>query len=238
MEQIKSKKEKRWGMVIDLARCIGCNTCVIACKLNNDLPSDLFWNRVLTIGGNHIDSASGTYPNLSMYFLPMQCMHCDDPPCVKVCPAAASHQREDGIVLIDWSKCIGCHACIMACPYEVMDYANKEPEQIPNLQIVDPRALPEAGNVQQHLRGVVEKCTFCVQRVDRGEKPFCVVTCPSRAMHFGDLNDPNSDVSKLVSTGIAFRLRPECGTRPKVYYLPPGRWHVPPSTAPEEVAVK
>jgi molybdopterin-containing oxidoreductase family iron-sulfur binding subunit len=207
---------KRYGMVIDLERCVGCQTCTIQCKLENDVPLGMAWNRVLTKGGPHLDTPSGEYPNLSMSHVPLACQHCDNPVCVKVCPVGATYQREDGIVLVDWNKCIGCRYCMSACPYGARVFNWGDPKQMPDFPIGSP-------DVPQRPRGVVEKCTFCVHRVDKGLEPACVASCPARARFFGDLNDPTSKVSRLIVERSGYQLLPEIGTEPRVYYLPPRR---------------
>jgi molybdopterin-containing oxidoreductase family iron-sulfur binding subunit len=186
---------EHYGMLIDLKACIGCHACSIACKLENDTPLDVDWHRVLTVGGEHLDTPRGTYPNLSLYWLPVPCMHCENPPCEKVCPTTAISQRTDGIVLIDQDKCVECGYCAWACPYQVPQH-NRE-------------------------AGVVEKCTLCAHRVDQGQKPACVEACVWGARIFGDLNDPNSEVSQAIATRHGEVLMPEQGTKPSVYYSSP-----------------
>jgi molybdopterin-containing oxidoreductase family iron-sulfur binding subunit len=206
----------RYAMVIDLARCVGCQTCAIQCKLENNVPLGLAWNRVLTMGGQQIDTPKGTFPNLEMYHVPLACQHCEDPPCVKVCPVGCCYQRPDGIVLIKYEQCIGCRYCIAACPYGVRVFNWGDPQHVPDFPI---------GNAEVPVRprGVVEKCTFCVHRVDRGLDPACVASCPARARFFGDVNDPESEVSKLIRERSGYQLLPEIGTDPHVYFLPPRR---------------
>jgi len=208
---------KRYGMVIDLKRCVGCQTCALVCKLENHQPLGLWWNRVLTIGGPEIDTPSGTYPDLQMSFLPIACQHCEDPPCVEVCPVGAAYKREDGLVLINWETCIGCRYCIVACPYgvRVYNWRSTKEQEIPDFQV----GAPE---VPARPLGVGEKCTFCVHRVDKGLQPACI-PCPSRARFFGDLNDPNSEVSKLIKEKGGYQLKSELGTNPSVFYLPAKR---------------
>lgn len=143
---------------------------------------------------NWIDKSSkGTYPNLSLFFAPENCHHCTNPPCERVCPTGATYRREDGLVLIDYDVCIGCRYCMMACPYDAR-YFDEE-------------------------RGVVDKCTFCVHRLDAGQPPACVETCVGNARHFGDLNDPESEVSKLLATHQYTTMYPDAGTGPNIYYL-------------------
>lgn len=198
----------RYGIVIDLKKCIGCMACTMACKAENGTRPGIFWNIV-------IDLEAGQYPAVSRTFLPRLCMHCQKAPCVEVCPTGASHQREDGIVLIDYDKCAGCKYCVEACPYGAR-YFNSGTggyfgaELTPN----------EKFGYQQHKLGVVEKCTLCAPRIEQGKEPACVRTCIGKARYFGDLDDPNSNISQLIRSKHGFQLRGELGTNPSVYYLP------------------
>lgn len=201
---------KRWGMVIDLERCVGCQTCTMTCKVENSLPPGTFWARVLK-------QEIGTYPKSRMVSLPVLCMHCEEPPCVPVCPTGASQKREDGIVWIDYDKCIGCRYCMQSCPYEARSYhAESETffEDETSYEHVTRQVLGKG--VQQ---GTVSKCNFCMDRVDAGRKPACVETCLGKARIFGDLNDPESEVSKLLQLRDNEVLHPEAGTKPSVFYL-------------------
>ncbi|MFC1943953.1 4Fe-4S dicluster domain-containing protein [Chloroflexota bacterium] len=184
---------KRYGLVIDLDRCIGCHTCRIACKVENgiDVGSGI---RVETVGGAHRDTPAGKFPQLSMYYQPVPCMHCDKPPCLDACPMEAVYKREDGIVLVDEGKCDGCQACMVACPYDSLIYNND--------------------------RAIVQKCNLCHKRLEEGLEPFCVTCCEMEALCFGDLNDPESQVSRLIAQRDARCLKPEAGTGPAVYYIP------------------
>ncbi len=201
---------KRWGMVIDLERCIGCQTCTMTCKVSNSLPPGTFWARVLK-------QEIGTYPNARMVSLPVLCMHCEDPPCVPVCPTGASQRRDDGIVWIDYDKCIGCRYCMQSCPYEARSFHTELStyfeEETPYEQVTS----QVLGNGLQ--KGTVSKCNFCMDRVDAGRDPACVDTCLGKARIFGDLNDPESEVSQLLQNREHEVLHPEAGTKPSVSYL-------------------
>jgi len=173
-------------MVIDLRKCVGCHSCSVACKSENDVPPSVFrsWVKVIE---------KGKYPNVSKSFLPCLCNNCENPICVRNCPVGASYKREDGIVLVDPHRCIGCKYCMASCPYDVRH--------------VNP------------IRRIVQKCYFCHHRVDAGLLPACVETCIGRARVFGDMNDPNSDVAKLLATEPVAVLKPEMATEPRVFYI-------------------
>lgn len=198
---------------IDLHRCIGCNTCALACKMQNNVPDGMLWNRVLTEGCDRFDSAEGTYPNLSRTYLPLACQHCENPACERVCPTGATYKDDKGRVEIDYDKCIGCRMCMAACPYTGVRSFNWEEPKYP----VD-HAVGDA-DVPKHQKHVVEKCTFCYQRLAREEVPACMELCPARARHFGDFDDPDSEVSKLVKERSYEQLLASEGTKPSVYYL-------------------
>jgi len=205
----------RYGMVIDLKKCIGCHFCSVACKMENGIGQGS-WSHVDTVGGLQIDTATGEYPNLEMIYLPALCMHCQDAPCVEVCPTGACYQREDGIVMVDYDKCIGCKYCIVACPYQARYYN----EEHGGYFAAEP-ASGEKSGYQSHKLGVTEKCTLCVHRVEKGQRPACVEVCPMGARIFGDLDDPESDVCHLITYKHGSRLLEELGTEPSVYYLKP-----------------
>ena len=207
----------KWAMVIDQEKCIGCGYCTLACRAHNDINPDISWNQVFEldeIGERKV-------------YLPLPCMHCEDATCVQVCPVKASYHRPDGIVMMDYDLCIGCRYCEVACPYGARSFNWKE-------FTGENPAVPEWGypEVERRPRGVVEKCSFCYQRIDRGlasgmmpgvnanATPACVVACPTRARIFGDLNDPASEVSQLLAAHTNFRVKEDLGTEPRVYYLP------------------
>ncbi len=198
-----------FGMVIDLSSCIGCLACVMACKAENSTGPGVFWSFVE-------DEELGTYPSVSRRFIPRLCMHCQYPACVDVCPTGASYKREDGIVLVDSDKCVGCRSCIAACPYGARYFIKENAGYFPE------GLIPyEIQGQKKHRPGVVEKCTFCADRLRVGKKPACVQTCPVQARTFGDLSDPASEVSELIRGRHGFQFHKGLGCEPSVYYLAP-----------------
>ena len=200
----------KYGLVIDLKRCIGCDTCTIACKAANATSRGIIWNRVLKY-------ETGKYPYSQLNFLPVTCMHCEEAECEKVCPTGATIKREDGIVVINSDKCVGCRYCMVACPYATRYFFDK-------LRTYYPGHVTsyETIGYTKHKLGTVQKCNFCLERIEQGLQPACVVSCPANARFFGDLDDPDSEVSKLIKERKGFVLNPELGTEPSVYYLPTG----------------
>ena len=215
----KPLEQRRWVMVIDLRKCIGCHACTIACIAENKLPPGVVYRPVL-------EEEIGTYPHVTRRFIPRPCMQCDNPPCVPVCPVNATWKRPDGIVEIDYDACIGCRYCITACPYSarVSDFGEFYTDNTPKRQ-----AYEEAPNFEygkqwprkegQSPIGNARKCHFCIHRLDEGMLPACVTTCVGLATYFGDANDSESLVSELVASPRVMRLKEEMGTEPKVYYL-------------------
>jgi Fe-S-cluster-containing dehydrogenase component len=199
----------RYGMVIDLRKCVGCNACAAACKQENATPPGILWSKVLQF-------ETGDYPNASLKFLPMMCMHCQSAPCLEVCPTGATYRAEGGVVLINDKLCIACRYCIMACPYEARSYNSRQP--VPYYTNECMTEIEQLGAVA-HPKGSIEKCTFCIHRLREGKQPACVETCPSEARTFGDLDDPGSAISKLVASGIAKVRLEEQGTNPSVFYI-------------------
>ncbi len=215
----KGTHTPRWGMVIDLNRCVGCQTCTIACKHANDTTPGVQWRRVL-------DVEQGTFPNVERLFLVTGCQHCAEPPCVPVCPTGATRQREDGLVTMNYDVCIGCAYCAVSCPYnartiahEMTGYYGKQ------------RTKQEKATAHPERIGVAQKCTFCVERVDEGMAqgltpgvdphvtPACAASCISQAIQFGDFNDPQSNVSRLTREGEYLQLNADVGTDPQIKYL-------------------
>lgn len=218
-EAVKEKEKEgvKWGMVIDLRKCVGCDSCTVACKVENRTPPGISYNVVL-------EQEIGTFPNVAKVNLPIPCMQCDNPPCVQVCPVRATFKLANGIVTIDNDRCIGCRYCIVACPYGARSYdfgESYEEEMIGYNDVTSPEYGIERGerNSKKSTIGTVRKCNFCLHRLERGEEPACVETCIGDARFFGDLNDPNSTVSKLSNSPRAFRLKSELGAGPNVIYL-------------------
>lgn len=211
--------QHRWGMVINLDQCIGCEYCMRACTATNDVKPEEPWNIVVP------EKTSGGHT----FFLSRPCLHCQNAPCVEVCPVKATFHREDGLVVMDYDRCIGCRYCQIACPYDARQF-NWETRNEDDNPYVPAWGTPE---VERRPRGVVEKCTFCIHRIDAGlEKgltpgvdreatPACVNICPVGARTFGDLKDPNSRVSQVIASNPTLRLRDELGTETSVYYIPP-----------------
>lgn len=198
----------RYGMVIDLKRCVGCNSCSVACKQANVTPPGVLRGKVIC-------EEVGKYPNTKLKFTPLLCMHCDNPECVRVCPTGASFKHENGAVVIDQDKCIGCQFCIMACPYEARSFVKKVESYFPGK---DKTPYSEAMT-SKHQEGVVDKCDFCQERLNNKKQPACVQTCAAGARIFGDLDDPKSEVSKLIVQRDASRLLPHLSLDPAVYYI-------------------
>ena len=204
----------RYGMVIDLKRCSGCKTCSVVCKVANNIPNDIIWNRVLTEGGNAPDTAGGTWDNPEMQHWPVACQHCENPACTKVCPVGATWKDEQtGIVRQDYDKCIGCRMCMSACPYNGVRSFNWEEPVFHTDYAMGSKDAPE------HQQHVVEKCTFCYHRTSQGIEPACMHLCVGRARFWGDLDDPTSEVSRLLAERSHKRLLEDRGTEPSTYYL-------------------
>ncbi|MBI1746504.1 MAG: 4Fe-4S dicluster domain-containing protein [Acidobacteria bacterium] len=227
----------KWGMVIDLDKCTGCQACVVACKTENNIPFStpeqaemgrtISWIEIIPI-------MEGEYPRPKLRYLPRPCLQCDHPPCIKVCPVYATYRNPEGLVGQVYSRCIGCRYCTAACPYTAKYFNWSAPTWAKEFE---PCLNPD---VSKRPKGVVEKCTFCHHRLQKAKEkvkaegrelkdedyvPACVQTCPAGAMYFGDLDNPNSKVTQQTKSPRAFRLLEELGTEPKVIYLTEGEWH-------------
>ncbi|MEY8314665.1 4Fe-4S dicluster domain-containing protein [Adlercreutzia muris] len=184
----------KYGFAINLHRCIGCRTCSISCKMENNVADGTMRIRVLNDDEALVyDVPTGSYPNLAMTWTPVPCQHCDNPPCVEACPTGASTKQDNGLVLIEAEECIGCESCVKACPY-------------------DARSINPDTNI-------ADKCTMCEHRLLNGEQTtLCQLSCPGRAIVAGDLDDPESGIAKIIAENETVRLLEESGTGPNVYY--------------------
>lgn len=218
----------RTGMLIDLDRCIGCRSCAVACKHHNAQAPECWWNRVFTVGADEHQTATGADGSLRMDFLPLSCQHCENPACEKVCPTGATYATNDGTVLIDYERCIGCRYCFAACPYGVRQFnwsdALSKKEEVINHDYGYPFDFREGEEerlvyTQNRPLGVTEKCTFCPQYTSQGIAPVCVRACPQKARVYGDLDDVDSEISKTMTAKQTMRLKEDYGTQPKVFYV-------------------
>lgn len=198
----------KFGMLIDLRKCVGCSSCTIACRGQNGTPAGINFNKMKKY-------EIGEYPTARLKHIPMPCMHCDNAPCIKVCPAGASEKHENGIVTVDYDKCLGCRACVIACPYESRQFIWEVNSYYEN-QNATPYEKVKQKNFQ---KGTVAKCVLCIDRVEQDLPPACVHTCLSGARIYGDLDDPESEIAKQIARHGAAPLRPELATRPSVYYI-------------------
>jgi molybdopterin-containing oxidoreductase family iron-sulfur binding subunit len=235
-------KKRRYGMLIDLRRCVGCETCTVACKAENNIGVDSSWIRSRRITWNQVIFEEETNPEPDVKFMPQPCNHCDYPPCVKVCPVGATYKDEEtGIVMQNYDRCIGCRYCTVACPY-TRRYFNWEAPSFPHNTRTGAVAFSAVSGgfnplVPVRKKGITEKCVFCIQRVRAAEEqaraegrelrdgdiqPACVTTCIAQARIFGDLNDLESRISKLLAEhgDRVVRLEEHLGTGPNVYYIP------------------
>jgi molybdopterin-containing oxidoreductase family iron-sulfur binding subunit len=220
---------KKFGMVIDAGACIGCRQCMYACKEENNVPDnpenmnwiDIFEMEIdepitkihcVTTEDSRTDYTES--PKEGKWYLSVNCFHCENPPCIKVCPVGATFLSDDGIVEVNYDRCIGCRQCMAACPYNARKF-----------NWVKPHIPAEKVNpiVPVRVKGVVEKCTFCQHRTREGSLPRCVEACPVGARHFGDLNDVDSSVSRILRTDLSYRLLEEMSTEPKIYYILSGK---------------
>ncbi len=237
-EGARNEHGRRWAMVIDLDRCTGCQACVVACNAENNIPvvteTEAAYGRWLN--WIHIERYwEGEFPNVTAKFMPVLCQHCTEAPCEPVCPVYATYHTEEGLNAQIYNRCIGTRFCGSACPYKVRTYNWFDPA------FPEPLAEQLNPDVTVRSRGIMEKCTFCVQRIRRVEEqakaegqpvadgdvqPACAQTCPPGAIVFGDLTDPESRVSQLARSSRSFRLLEELGTDPAVIYLKGGETNV------------
>ncbi len=209
----------RWAMVVDLKKCVGCQTCTISCKMANGLMPGIMRCRV-------VEQETGEYPQVERTNFSLRCMHCGEPECMKACPTGATKKRADGIVTVDMDECMGCRYCSLVCPYQARSFiADGE-------GYFDKLTPWEESRYKEHTAGTVDKCDFCADRIDAGlEKnlipghdpeatPACVNSCIGKALFFGDMSDPESDVSLMVKARKGYVMKAELGTEPAVFYLP------------------
>ena len=234
MAENNQAQKPQWAMVIDLDRCTGCEACVVACRTENNVPTvgadeaargrSINWIRVER-------TFEGEFPDVRVKFMPVLCQHCDEAPCEPVCPVYATYHTDEGLNAQVYNRCVGTRYCANNCPYTVRFFNFYDPAWAAPLE----KSLnPE---VSIRTRGVMEKCTFCIQRIRKGEEkardenravrdgdvvPACVQSCTTRAMAFGNLADPASEVSRLAKSNRAARLLEDLGTKPRVIYLNKG----------------
>lgn len=218
----KPIEQRRWGMAIDVRKCVGCSACTVACAVENKLPPGMFYRVVL-------EETTGDYPNVRRRFFARPCLQCDAPPCVPVCPVTpvkATRKRPDGIVEIDYETCIGCGLCVVACPYEAraLDTGDFFTDGTPRREAYESVAAYEYGREWKRDGtslpvSKARKCHFCLHRLEAGMLPACVTTCICGGVYFGDLNDPASLVRELAGLSNVVRLKEELGTKPQVFHL-------------------
>lgn len=212
-ENAEEEKTPRWGMVIDLQKCVGCESCTTACKAENRTPPGVSYNVVM-------EREHGEFPNVTRTHVPRPCLQCENPPCVQVCPVTATYKLDNGIVTIDYDRCIGCRYCLIACPYgaRYFDFGEDYEDEF---TIDGETKVAEYGKerTREDTSGHAMKCNYCYHRLERGEEPACVETCIGDARYIGDLDDEDSDVAKMANEQRAFQLREGQGTNPNMYYL-------------------
>jgi len=216
----KPPEKRHWGMLIDTRKCVGCHACTIGCIAEYKLPPGVVYRPV-------IDRESGQFPAVKRSFLPRPCFHCEHPSCVSVCPVGATKKEADGIVSMDYQKCIGCRSCISNCPYgaRTFDSGAYYTEGTPAVQVYEKMGFYEYGkrwsrdSKHGDVVGSARKCHFCSSRIQKGLLPICVSSCIGRATYFGDLNDKQSLLCQTMAANQVFRLKEESGNSPQVYYI-------------------
>lgn len=227
----KPIEQRRWGMLIDTRKCVGCHACTVGCISENKLSPGVVYRPVIV-------KESGTYPNVRIDSTPRPCMQCSKPSCVPVCPADATWKRPDGVVAIDYDKCIGCHECLKACPYGARSSGTKatyydgtatgtgdqKTRTVVGADSIEQSRSNEYGKEWPRkneglLAGIARKCHFCLHRLEVGQLPVCVATCIGRATYFGDLNDSGSLIASKIKSNSTYKLLPGSGTKPNVYYI-------------------
>jgi molybdopterin-containing oxidoreductase family iron-sulfur binding subunit len=209
--------DETWGMVIDLQKCVGCDSCTVACKAENRTPPGVSYNVVM-------EEEHGEFPNVTRTNVPRPCMQCENPPCVQVCPVSATYKMDNGVVNVDYDRCIGCRYCMIGCPYgaRYFDFGENYDDEVDGAgEVTSPEYGVDRGPREdgQSPVGNVRKCSLCMHRLDRGEEPACVETCVGDARNAGDLDDPDSEVAALADSSRSFQLKESEGTDPNVYYL-------------------
>jgi len=228
--QKKKPSDIKWGMVIDIARCIGCHACTLGCVAENKLPPGVVYRVVL-------EEETGHYPYVRRRFIPRPCVHCQNPPCVKACPVTATYKDEQGVVVMNYERCIGCRYCLVACPYaartsDFAEWYSAGTAELPG-KLLSHKAAENSYELHPAAEygkkwpdrdhdspvGNARKCHFCLHRLKVGMLPACVTSCVGRATFFGDRTDPHSLVYEMIGSPRVFRLKEELGTLPSVYYL-------------------
>lgn len=227
----KPVEERKWVMVIDQRKCVGCHACTVGCVAENKLPPGVVYRPVTT-------EESGEFPNAKLKFTPRPCMQCEEPPCVPVCPVNATWRRPDGITIVNYDTCIGCRYCLTACPYgaRTSDFGENYTAgaavgatagsvvagaAVNDWEKKPSHELGKSWNRTNHASptGNARKCHFCLHRLEAGQLPMCATTCIGRATYFGDANDPRSLVSELIQQNNTHTLLPHKGTKPRVFYI-------------------
>jgi Fe-S-cluster-containing dehydrogenase component len=225
----KPVEQRKWVMVIDQRKCVGCHACTIGCIAENKLPPGVVYRPVLT-------EERGDFPNVHLKFTPRPCMQCEKPPCVSVCPVQATWRRPDGITIVDYDKCIGCRYCLTACPYGARTsdfgeyYTDAAAVGSDGQAVSGPHAPWEDQPSHEYAKswdrqghhspmGNARKCHFCLHRLEVGQLPMCTSTCIGRATYFGDADDPDSLVTELIARNNVHTLLPHKGTQPRVFYI-------------------